>query len=218
MGRHDTGQAQIDQAAEWNQVIVFQCRQGAGIDRGVQVRVGGDEAMAGKVFAHGAHAGLMQTQNQAVAQFCHRLRGTVQGAIANDLAGTVIEVQYRGETEIDACGTQLGAQYIAGVMGQMPGLARVLGPERAQRAHGRDWRETGAKALHPAAFVIDPDQQRRKTQGVNLAAQIGELLRVFVIAGKQDHPADHLVAQPASVGIVECRAFDIQHQGAERLA
>ena len=64
--------------------------------------------------------------------------------------------------------------------------------------HGRDFGKSLAKALHAAAFVIDGDENAG-LDGVNGCAQLHQLLRIFVVAGKENHHPDQGVRNALSL-------------------
>ena len=75
--------------------------------------------------------------------------------------------------------------------------------------------ESFSKSLHPAAFVVDGDKQRRLFQCMNGFAQPAQLLATVKIARKQYDAADAGMAQHISLDPVELRARDSRHEGAK---
>ena len=63
-------------------------------------------------------------------------------------------------------------------------------PQFAQRAHGGQAGEAVDKALHAPTFVVNGDDEFGLAQGFDLAAQLGKLAGVLVIAAEQDDAAD----------------------------
>ena len=142
--------------------------EAAPVHRQVGVRVGPHKAMARKVFAAIGHTALQQAVHQAFRQQADHARVAAEGTVADHAAGAKIQVQHRGEAQINTASAQLGAQHVAAGGGRvtgahgaaaLPALA-VLQPHLTQRPHRRQMGEAiRLKALHPAALVVDADQQ-----------------------------------------------------------
>ena len=126
----------------------------------LDVRVGGDEAVPGKVLADCRHAAARKPRCKRRRQMRDRVRVAVKRAIADDRARAVIEVEHGREAEIDAVRGELALRTCARSASPRAPRRDVAVPHLAQRAHRRNRREAVAKALHAAAFVIDGDQQR----------------------------------------------------------
>ncbi|OMP13310.1 hypothetical protein COLO4_01901 [Corchorus olitorius] len=188
------------------------------------MRVGLDEAVAGKVFAAVAHAGLQQAVHEAAGQRRHHARVAVEAAVADDAAGTVVKVQHRGEAEIHAAGAQFGAQHVAGRRGGVHGsqgaaafallaALAVVHPHLAEGAHGRQMRESvGTKTLHAPALVVHADQQVG-FDALDIGAQLHQLLAAFPVAGEEDDAADQRMRQAPAVRVGERLAGDVDDQG-----
>ena len=140
----------------------------------------------------------------------------MEGAIADDFAGAVVEGEHRREAEVDAAGAQLGGQHVAGCRRRFQGAGGIRVPQRAQRAHRRQHGEAVAEALHAAAVVVDGDQQRRLSQGMNLESQFLEDGERLEIALEQDDAADQRMPQELAFLIREARPRQVEHQRAER--
>jgi hypothetical protein len=65
--------------------------------------------------------------------------------------------------------------------------------------HWRNPRESLPEPLHPAAFVVDCDEQRRTPQRTNIGHQVGDLLHRLEIPGKQNHAAHGRLPQQVAV-------------------
>jgi len=185
------------------------------------VRIGCHIAVARKVLAAVAHARLQQAVHERLSQHADHARIGAQGAVADHGAAAVVEVQHRGEAQIDAAGTQFGRQHVAASGGGAAGgerggagwLRRLTQPHLPQRAHGRQVRKAvAAKALHAAAFVIDADQQVG-AYFFDLPAQLGELGAALPVAAKQNHTAHQRVCEALALGFVEPGAGDVDDQG-----
>ena len=177
------------------------------------MRVGLDEAVAGKMLAAVGHAALQQTVHQAFGQQADHARVAAKGAVANHTAFAKIKVEHRREAEINAAGAQFGTQHITASGGGVGRGHLVVDPLRAQGAHRRQVRQAvGAKTLHPAAFMIDADQQVI-TQGLDLGAQLAELLAVFPVAGEQDDAAGQRVLEAAAIVLAEFETGDVDDEG-----
>src|SRR5690606_7274552 len=94
---------------------------------------------------------------------------------------------------------------------------RIAHPQLAQLAHGRNRGETiRTETLYSATLMIDSDQQRLVTHGMNTPAQRLQLLAVRKIAGKQNDTTHQRVLQPASLCSSQAGAFYVHHNGARR--
>jgi hypothetical protein len=71
------------------------------------------------------------------------------------------------------------------------------------------------KALHPPALVVHRHQQVRFAQAVDLRHQLLQLLRRFVVAGKQDYTAHQRVAQHVAFLGTDFQASEVEHEGAK---
>ena len=90
-----------------------------------------------------------------------RVRVEVQRAVADHALRAVVEVEHRREAEVDAVRAELGADHVGR-------RARGLFRRSRSRSHSRPSSRIGgmrgealAEALHPPAFVVDADRQRR---------------------------------------------------------
>ena len=220
MGRHDAGECGA-QPGVGRGVVGQDGGEAAFVDRHVGVRIGRDKTVAGEVFAAIGHTRLQQAVHQAFGQQAGDARVAVEGAVTDDAARAMIEVEDGGEAEIYAAGTQLCAEHITRCrrcVGGAHGTAAlhsfaVIHPHLAQRPHRRQVGEAvGAKTLHPAAFMVHTDQQVGP-HGLDVAAQRGELGAVLPVAGEQDDPGGERVLQAAAVGGGQGGASDVEDQG-----
>ena len=177
------------------------------------VRVGLRVAVCGKVLAAVGHAGAQQAVHQALGQQGHHPWVAVEGAVADDGALAMVQVQHRGEAQVHAAGAQLAAQHIAAGGGGVGGTHRVLHPQLAQRAHRRQVGEAvGAKALHAAAFMVHRNQQVGADR-LGLGGHGGELMAVVPVAAEQDQAAGQRMLQAAAVVGGEFGAGHVQDDG-----
>ena len=75
----------------------------------VYMRVGFDIAMSRKVFATIAHACSQQTLHQAFGQQAHMSWVAVEGAVTNDAAFAVVQIEHRRKAEIHTASAQFGS-------------------------------------------------------------------------------------------------------------
>lgn len=108
-------------------------------------------------------------------------RAAMEGAVANDPGGAVIQVEDRGEGIIDATGPQFGGQDVADGLGGLPRCGGIIVPQAAEGGHGWQAREAFAEALHPAPFMIHRDKQARFPQGMDFRGQALQLFDVGVV-------------------------------------
>jgi hypothetical protein len=91
-------------------------------------------------------------------------------------------------------------------------LLFVFHPQLAQGAHGRDVRETVlAKALHAPAFVVDTNEQV-VAHGLDVGAQLRQLLATGPVATKQNDAACERVLQSRAICCAELRACDVKNE------
>ena len=70
----------------------------------------------------------------------------------------------------------------------------------------------GAETLHPAAFMIDADQQVIAHR-LDRRCELGELPPVAPVAREQDHAADERVRQARAILWPEFQAGDVDDEG-----
>ena len=95
----------------------------------------------------------------------------MKGAIAYDQAVAVIHVQDRRKTKVDTVRTQFGGQDPTGFAGQLLGFFRMAIPNFTELAHGRNFGESFAKALHAPTFMIHSDQQGWRPHFMNAGGE-----------------------------------------------
>src|SRR3546814_249538 len=143
----------------------------------------------------------------------------MEGAVANDLTDTIVQIQHRGETKVYPTRAQLGPKHITCFRRQPHRSQRVLRPKLAEDAHGRNGRKAiSAKTLYAAAFVIDGDQQRLIAFGMNGLAQGRKLFTVIKMTCKQNNAAHQWIAQVLTLMVSQYRTFHIHHHRAGRQA
>ena len=186
------------------------------------MRVGVGKAVTGEVFAAIAHAAERQAVHEALRQQGHGAGVAAKGAVADDGAVAVVQVEHGREAHVHAAGAQLGTQDITGGHGGVGGAqhrgaghltaALGLGPQRAQGRHRWQVGEAvGAKTLDTATLVVNRDQQVL-AHGLDVAAQGRELLTPLPVATKQDHAPHQGMGQTLAVGIGQAQASHIDDQ------
>ena len=218
MRRHHAGQAGRQPLVGAG--VVGQDRlERALVGRHRDMAVGLGPAVAREVLAAVGHAGLQQALHQAARQRRGHPRVAVEGAVADDAAAAVVQVEHRREAQVDAAGAQLGRQHPAGGAGHVAGgqravafaLGRVVHPALAEGAHRRQVGEAvAAEALHPAALVVDADHDVGPDR-LDLGHQPGQLRAVLPVAAEQDQAAGERMRQAAAVVVVQRQAGDIEH-------
>ena len=186
------------------------------VDRQLDVRVGSDVAVTGKMFADRGHAAGAQPRMQRAAEMRDGIGIAVECAIADDGARAMVEIEHRREAEVDAVGAQLRGDGPAEAR-RLPGRRRdVAVPLLAQRAHRGDRRESLPEPLHAPPFVVDGDQQVRRAHGANRGGKRSELRRRFEIAREQDHAAGERMREPFALAGVELDTRDVEEYRAAR--
>ena len=172
-------------------------------------------AMAGQITVNGTITGDLLAGAQAIV-----INGTigddarvgVEGAVADDGALAVVEVEHRREAQVDAAGTQLGGEHVAEGAGGIGGAHRVAHPQLAERARGRQRGEAvAAKALHAAAFVVGADEAVGADR-LHLGDDLGELAAAFEVAREKHEAAGERVRQAPAIGGVEPDAGDVDDE------
>src|SRR5712664_86552 len=169
------------------------------------------KAVTRKVLADRRHARGRETLHDAGAERADRVGVEVQRTVADGRAGAVIEVEHRREAEIDAVRGKLGGDDEGGAARRLARRVAVAVPELAELPHRRNRRETFAKSLYSPAFVVDADRQRRLAQALDVLGERAQLLRILVIARKQDHGADRRMPQALAFVVGHGAALDIEH-------
>src|SRR6266513_473417 len=161
----------------------------------------GRKAVTRKVLADRRHARGRESLHDAGAEGC---------------AGAVIEIEHRREAEIDAVRGKLRGDDVGGAARRLARRAALAVPPPTELAHRRDRGEAVAKPLYAPAFVVDADRQRRLAQPLDVLGERAQLLRIFVIARKQDHGADRRMPQALAFAVGHGAALDIEHHRTEQ--
>ncbi len=140
----------------------------------------------------------------------------MEGAVADDFRETVVEVDAGSEREVQPAGQQLGSHQPSERARHRQPLLCIGIEALADPPQRRQGRETLAKTLHAAAFVVDRDQQRRAAHRSNLSHQRAQLCAIDVVAREQDHAAHERMRQHLAIFGAELGAGDIDHQRAQR--
>ena len=214
MRHHDGRQTVVDQAPVGHQVGI-EIRQCTPIDRQRQVRIGDHRAMPGKMLGGGRHARVAHAVHVGDGKLADRSRLAVQRAIADHAREAVVEIDTGRKGKIESAGEQLGGHQPAVAPRQLEAGGRRQVELMSQVAHRRQHREAAAKALHPAAFVVDRHQQRRLAQGMDLAHQVRQLFGIGVVACEQDHTSDQGVRQHLAVLGAQRLTCNVDHQWPE---
>ena len=159
--------------------------------------------------------GAAQSTGKLGSEFGDNFRPGVERPVADDIADTPVEIDARRKTQVDTARAKLGGDQPACLPGKRKRVFR-LGPELAtDDPHGRDRRETVAKTLHPAAFVVNRDDERRAPERPNFIHQFRKLLRRLVVATEQDQSADGRFAQQVTISRREAETIDVEHHRSE---
>ena len=170
--------------------------------------------MTGKMLATGGHASLSQALDQSTGQCDDGLRIRMEGTVADDAATTPVEIKHRRKGKIDATGAQFGSEHVTDVFGGFQRRWCITIPQFTKTTHRRQACKAFAAALYPAPFVINGNQERRGTQGMDFGSQRAQLRWRLVVAGKQDQTAHQRVTEPFAFQIGQFVTCDIDHQRA----
>ncbi len=166
-------------------------------------------AVTGEMLAAVADATQQQAMIQALGQQGHHAGVRMEGSIADDAGGVVIQVQYRSETQVHAHGAQFGADRVADLGGLAAGRQHVAIPQPAQVPHRGDRAEALAEALHSPAFVVDADQQLRAAQRMDFRRHVTQLRRRVVVAREQDDSTHQGMTQTLAFRVGQRQAVDV---------
>ncbi len=207
VGRHDGGQL-FAQLGERHQVMGTNLLEAALVigDRDVGIRLG--PAVAREMLAGGRHARAVHAANERTGQQRGTLRIRFERTGPDHGAALVIEIQHRGEAQVQANGQHLGGHDPAALLGQVFGV-RVVG----NGAHRRQSHETLAQALDPPALLVHR-QQQVGTNGADRRAQLADLARMFDVAGENDQAAHFGLAQQLAIFSRQPGTGDVHHQRA----
>ena len=87
-------------------------------------------------------------------------------------------------------------------------------PNFAQYIHGRQAGEAVNKTLNPSAFVVDGDDEFRRTNGFDFLDQSFELGNVFKVAAEQNNATDGRVEQALFFFFGQMIGSDVGHDWA----
>jgi hypothetical protein len=90
-------------------------------------------------------------------------------------------------------------------------MSTIAIPDQSEFPHRREPGKSVAKTLHPSAFVIHRNDQRRAAQRMNLSGQFLQLLTGLEIAAEQDDAANQRMQQAFAVFRIEFCSSDIKH-------
>ena len=201
--RHDRGQPLLDQRGERHDVGAQDVVERARVDRRVDVRIRGDEAVAGKVLADGGAARGCEATHERGREIGDHDRIGMERAIADHRARRIVEVEHRREAEVDAVRAQLAGDRRAMRERGVARRRRLELEALAERAHGRDRGElAGAKALDAAAFVVDRDEEHRP-QRADFRRERAQLRRRFEVAREQDDATDAWIGEACAIAVRE---------------
>ena len=198
MSGHDGGEAQVDVAAERQQVYAVHLGRCAA-DQGQQVvGVGAREAMAGEVLGYRYKAGVLYAPGVGYPHAGDVLRVRAQGAAEHDSAGPGGHVKHRPEYHVEPYGGALGGYAVA--VGVHPLLVDV-GQEPVLGVDG------GTGEPHAQA-PLGVDGQKHGYAG-NLLQRVGYQSHGEGVALEEDHAAHlvvgHVFGHQAHGGLVGTR-------------
>src|SRR5690349_11488208 len=136
----------------------------------------------------------------------------MERAVADDFAHAEIEIDARRERQVDAMRAEFGRHEPAHRARERHALLRIDVEFMTDAAQGRQGREAGAEPLNAAAFLVHGHDERRRTDGMDVGDQPGELVGVGVVAREQDDAAHERMAQDFAVLGRELETGDIDHQ------
>jgi hypothetical protein len=169
--------------------------------------------MTGEVLGNRGHTGTTQTTTKRRSQLADCVGVRMECPVSDDLADAPIQVNTRRKAQVDTGGPQFGPNQPARLLRQFEALLGAASVCAAYHAHRWHRRKTIPESLHPAALMINRNQQRRAPERANLGNQIRDLLRRFVIPGKQDDAADRWLTQQVAVGWAQRDSVYVEHNG-----
>src|SRR5690349_13627962 len=137
------------------------------------------------MLAAGGDAFGLHPFDQGDSHFGYELRRTAEGAVGNHGVGRVrVHVQDGSEVHVDVRRAQLAGEEAGDLSGE------VWTARGADRAHRGNLRERRAEADDAAALLIGADEERAAGEGLQLRAQVGQLLGEGVVALEKNRATD----------------------------
>ncbi|MEM6750724.1 MAG: hypothetical protein AAF612_09665 [Planctomycetota bacterium] len=166
VGRHDGGDAGVDGFDKRRQLAGLQLVDRVGHAREVVVAVDVGVAVAREVLGARRDALLLHAPDQGRAQLGHAVRVGAERAVADHrVRGVGVQVEHRGEVQVEAGGPQLAPDQTA--QGASPlGVAQA-----AELTHRRRRRKPPGQTHHAAALLVDHQQH---PPGRPLADRLGQ--------------------------------------------
>lgn len=144
--------------------------------------VGFGPTVTGEMLAGGGHAGTVHATDESPGEQSGALGITLERTGADHGAALVIQIQHRGETQVEADRQHFGGHDPATLLSEVFGI-RIVG----NGTHRRQAHEALAQALHATTFLVHRQQQIRANRA-NGGAQLTHLARMLDVAGKMIRP------------------------------
>ncbi len=167
------------------------------------------------MLGRGRHPGIPHPVHVGDGELGNDIGPGVECPVPDDLAHAIVQVYARRKGDIDPAGAQLSRHQPAHAPGQAhpgSGVQVVFVPDTAG---GWQPRESRPKALDPASLLVDRNNQRGSSFGMNGSYQPRELLGIHVVAGKEDDSPDERVPQQLALFRLDRSALQINHQRTE---
>ena len=152
-------------------------------------------AVSREVLPAARHPACLQSLRERDTEPRHAHRVAAEAAVGDDgIVGVRVHVHDRRVVVIDSA----GGQFFRDELPEPLRNGRSVHPRNAasrvqlsDAAHARQVGPVGgAQALHPAAFLVDGNEQRFGRRCLERARQLGDLRRVDDIAPEEDHSGD----------------------------
>ena len=213
--RHDTGHVRCGETRERNEIGDSNFLIGTTIDGECDMRVRRDTPVPREVFSDTADTRIPHPLEKRSRELSHDLGIVMKGTTADDSTCPAIEIEHRRKAEIDAACAKLdGHDPPSGTRGPVRKF-RIHVVEPAVSCCCRESAEPFSKSLHPSAFVIDCNQQRRSSQVVNGVAEPTKLFTAPVVPRKENHAADAGMSQHLPLARLELDSRNPDHEGSE---
>ncbi len=189
MRDHDGLKPVADEIAVRLQVVV-EVRELALVHGKLRVRIAVRSGVRRKVLRRDRHAGLLGARGETARERRDGGGLAVQGAIADDLRQTAVEVDARREAQVDADRAQLCCHEPAAGAGRFERQVALLVVQPSQRTKRRQPEKRLTEPLHSPAFLIDGHEQRRLANCMNVGNELRELRDALEVTREKNHAAN----------------------------
>jgi hypothetical protein len=158
------------------------------------------------------HTRAVDPLHKSVRQPADAMRILVKRAIIDDAAAAIAQIEDRRKTEINTDGPQFRGHEPTALTREFESRGGVFVIDPADHGCRGQLGKAAAKALYAPAFVIDTDEQIRRSQRVKFRRKRAHLFRISLISRKKDHATNERMAQDVAILRRQGDAVKIGHQ------